>query len=366
MKKAANIMLICVAALTVFGISILCLALPKADYSESERRKLKAFPELSWQSVLQGKFMQDFEQYALDGFPFRDGFRRVKAFTSLYITGKLDNNGIYAQDGHICKQEYPLKSDSLQRAAKIFGDIYRNYLENKETSVYFSIVPDKNFFLAEKSGNLSMDYNELIEAMKSGTDFMKYIDIVPLLEADDYYKTDAHWRQERITDVANKLAHEMGARIDAEYETKQLNEPFYGVYCGQSALYRRAETLEYLTNSAIESSVVTDFENNRTCAVYNMEKAGGNDLYEIFLSGPLSLVTIENPLADEKKELVIFRDSFASSLAPLLIDGYSKITLVDIRYISSGAVCKMIDFEKCDVLFLFSTLVLNNSESFKS
>ena len=32
------------------------------------------------------------------------------------------------------------------------------------------------------------------------------------------------------------------------------------------------------------------------------------------------------------RELVIFRDSFASSLAPLLMEQYAKITLVDIRY----------------------------------
>ena len=39
----------------------------------------------------------------------------------------------------------------------------------------------------------------------------------------------------------------------------------------------------------------------------------------------------ENSFND--KELIIFRDSFASSLTPLLIKYYSKITLIDNRYI---------------------------------
>ena len=41
------------------------------------------------------------------------------------------------------------------------------------------------------------------------------------------------------------------------------------------------------------------------------------DPYSVFLSGSKSLLTITNPSADTDRELVIFRDSFASSLAPL-------------------------------------------------
>ena len=85
----------------------------------------------------------------------------------------------------------------------------------------------------------------------------------------------------------------------------------------------------------------------------------------MFLSGSLSLITIENPNATTDKELVIFRDSFGSSIAPLLVEGYAKITLVDIRYITSDLVGRFIDFENQDVLFLYSTLVLNNSVTLK-
>ena len=96
-----------------------------------------------------------------------------------------------------------------------------------------------------------------------------------------------------------------------------------------------------------------------------MEKAYGKDPYELFLSGALSLITIENPNATTDKELVIFRDSFGSSIAPLLVEGYAKITLVDIRYISSDIVGNFVDFDNQDVLFLYSTLILNNSVTLK-
>ena len=85
----------------------------------------------------------------------------------------------------------------------------------------------------------------------------------------------------------------------------------------------------------------------------------------MFLGGPKSVITIENPNANSQKELILFRDSFGSSIAPLLLEGYSKITLVDIRYISPNLLNQFVQFEAQDVLFLYSTSVLNNSETIK-
>lgn len=85
-----------------------------------------------------------------------------------------------------------------------------------------------------------------------------------------------------------------------------------------------------------------------------MEKGAGNDPYELFLSGSISLLSIENPNAETDRELIVFRDSFGSSLAPLLAEGYAKITLADIRYLPSSQMGKLLDFTDTDVLFLYS------------
>ena len=69
------------------------------------------------------------------------------------------------------------------------------------------------------------------------------------------------------------------------------------------------------------------------------------------------VLTIENHSALQKRELVVFRDSFGSSLVPLLLEGYSKITVVDIRYISPQILGEYVDFTNCDVLFIFNTLI---------
>ena len=85
----------------------------------------------------------------------------------------------------------------------------------------------------------------------------------------------------------------------------------------------------------------------------------------MYLNGSRSLITIESPNAAGDKELVIFRDSFGSSIAPILLESYSKITLVDIRYLQSSLVGRFVDFDSQDVLFLYSVPVLNNSETMK-
>ena len=111
---------------------------------------------------------------------------------------------------------------------------------------------------------------------------------------------------------------------------------------------------------------VYNYETGKPGAVYDMEKGAGNDPYELFLSGSISLLSIENPNAETDRELIVFRDSFGSSLIPLLAEGYGTVYAVDIRYIASDALQRVVSFPQgADVLFLYSTTVLHNSITLK-
>ncbi len=364
-EKAKNKTVVIAAAVFFLGFFVWCLLKPADAVSDSERRPLADRPSLSISSVMSGKFMQDFESYAMDQFPLRDGFRALKSFVSLYVLGQRDVEGVYVAGGYASKLEYPMNTDSLDNAAAKFRRVYEKYLEGQDVKIYLSVIPDKNFFLAGKNGYLSMDYEELAGYLMGKADYMRYIDIYDCLELSDYYKTDTHWRQERIGDVAQRLAEGMGVTLSEQYTTKLLDKPFYGVYYGQSALPLPAEQIYYLDSDLFDACRVYDFEKNAEGAVYDMERAQGKDPYEMFLGGPKSLLTVQNPGAAADRRLIIFRDSFGSSIAPLLFEGYAEITLVDIRYLSSELLGRYIEFDNCDVLFLYSTLVLNNSETLK-
>lgn len=360
MKRENEIFIVFISICFAF----LCLGAflkPQEEYSVTERRKLAQFPKLSKEVVFAGDFMKEFESYGLDQFPFRDRFRSLKAWTSL----KKDENGIYMAKNHIVSMEYPLKEQSLLYASKKFRNIYDNYLKQKGCKVYLSVIPDKNYFYAKKEGYLSLDYERIVSVMQEENSYMNYIDIFKELSGEDYYKTDTHWRQERLVPVKEKLLKEMGVEVLAEYEVESIQQPFYGVLYGQAALAVEPDNINYLTNERIEKYKVWDGENSREIPVYDLEKTTGKDPYEMFLGGPLSLITIENEQCENQRQLIVFRDSFGSSIAPLLAEGYSKTTLIDIRYLQSNLLGQFVEFENADVLFLYSTLVLNNSETLK-
>lgn len=362
-NRIKSIVMTVIFALFVIATSVLCIAVPDEEYSKSERRELLKFPEFSKETVISGEFSEGFENYTTDNFPFRDTFRSIKSFVSYNILKKADNNGLFTADGHILKLDATKNDEMLNHAAEKFNYVYDKYL--KGNNVYFSIVPDKNFVLAEKNGYPSLDYAEFIEDFKSRVDF-NYIDITDLLDGDDYYKTDTHWRQEKITDIADRLAQSMGTKLTHNYTENTLDVPFYGVYSGQYAGRVTPDVIKYFTNDVIDNASVSYedgmSQGKKDIGIYDFKKAEGDDPYEMFLSGTMPVITIENSYAQTDKELILFRDSYGSSIAPLFLSGYSKITLVDIRYIKSDFLGHFVDFNTdADVLFLYSTALLNNS-----
>ena len=363
LKRIMPIVQTVVIAALIFSLSVTCFLKKPGEYSETERRPLEAFPELSVETLINGDFMGDFEEYSTDQFPLRDAFRKLKAFASQYLFNESDNNGYYLKDGYLSRTEYPLSPEDISFAATKFAQIYDKYL-NENNKVYLSVIPDKNAFAADSNAYLTLDYDALYAQIVRETEaFAEYIDITDTLALEDYYKTDTHWSQDNIVDVAKKLAVAMGTDIPEEYDVHTLDNPFYGVHFKQSAMpFLTPDTVTYLTNDVINGCQLVNMENGQPMTMYDMEKANGDDPYEMFLSGSLSLITIENPNATTDKSLVIFRDSFGSSITPLLAQGYAKVTVVDIRYIPSITLGNFVDFENADVLFLYSTLVLNNSK----
>jgi len=371
--KTKNIVVTVVFALFLAVFSLYCWFKPADGYSIAERRELKQFPTLNLSTVLSAEFMNSFESYALDQFPLRDSFRAVKAYTALNIMGLKDVNDLYEKDGYIAKMEYPTNIESVQTAVSKLTALYDSFVKDKNCKVYTTVVPDKNYYMADKYSYLSLDYAALIKAYTEGMDFAEYIDITGLMELDDYYKTDTHWKQEEIYHAAQAIAEKMGVKLEAEYTENSLGEIFKGVYGYQFALSYDRDELKYMTAPYQSGVKVYTWESGKPVEIpmYTLEKAEGNDPYDIFLSGAkVSMVTIENENATTDRQLVIFRDSFGSSLSPYFAEAYAKITILDPRvlpqmtlnyFVQSGQV----SFEGADVLFMFSSTLLNNSNELK-
>ena len=341
----------------IYGFFLLNIFVSDLDISKSERRKLQEFPEVSMNNILNKDFMNEFDDYSVDQFVFRDLFRNIKASYSFNVLGMLDNNGYFEKDGVLYNNLYPLNKNSIDSFIKKIKILNDNF--DLSNNVYISIIPDKNYYL-DDSKYLRIDYDYLYNRIK--TIPYKFIDLRNVLSIKDYYRTDTHWRQERLEDVVFTINKSMGNDTTFNYKENKYS-PFYGVYYGQAAINIEPDELIYLTNDDLDNVIVEDLEGNNK--LYDIDALDGMDSYDVFVGGATPFVKITNPKSNTDKELILFRDSFGSSIAPLLVENYKSITLVDMRYMNMNLLKEKVEFKNKDILILYSTLIINDSSTLK-
>lgn len=264
--------------------------------------------------------------------------------------------GIWQADGHwgeSLKNSGDLKS--AEKLADKILEVRTKYL-SADNRVFCALIPDKGYYL-QSQGAPKVDYDAFFETVKtelSNSD-VQFIDLTGSLSAEQYFTTDSHWRQEALQPVLDTLGNAMDFTISLEGFTPHSMELFAGAYHKYGA--KPNDTLVYLTSNATDAATVQNFQHPEVAAVYDLDRLSTDVPYDVFLSGATPLVTITSPNARTDRELVIFRDSFSSSLAPLLLEEYCKITLVDLRYMASTLLPQHLEFTNQDVLFLYSTLV---------
>lgn len=275
----------------------------------------------------------------------------------LVLTSDEDNKAdtdVMLSDGHLVEYQGEFNPIMADYAIKLFDRIYQENF--KDSDVYFALIPNKSrYFLDEKKL-----YDDFYTYMKDGLSFATAIDVYDVLSGYDYYVTDPHLKQEKTIGLVETLLSQMGGQLTQTFQENELDFDFYGLYARQCGREMSPDRIVYLENDLINSLEVSGAD-----AIYDFKKLEGDDPYEFYLSGNQSVVTIKNDKAESDKRLVIFRDSFACPIAPLMCESYSEVVLVDLRYIMSDLVVQYVDFENADVLFLYSELLLNNSMSMK-
>lgn len=362
--KIKNIVITVIFMLCVVGGLLINIVKKDEEISASERRKLTQFPNITFENIMNGNFMNTFNEYAVDQFILRDDFRSLKSLIEFNVFGKLDNNNLYIANDSIYKMEDKINYNEIKKAAEKFNSIYNKYLTGM--NVYYSLIPDKVHYFSDKGIYPSIDYNEIKNIMNENVKNMEYIDIYDCLQENSYYRTDTHWKQEALEKVVEKISVEMNfSNLLKSNYTKKTIDNFYGVYYGQLALDIEPDEITYYTNDIIEECKVYNYETQKYAEVYDLTKQDSMDKYDIFLSGATPLLRIENPNCTSGKKLIVFRDSYGSSIIPFFVEAYEEIIVVDIRYIASDMLEDYIEFSGQDVLFLYSALVLGNSSILK-
>ena len=357
--KIKDIVVTIIFLFTIIALFLINIIKEDTDISVAERRKLATMPELTTKSLFDGTYFKKFDSYVTDQFVERDAFRKIKIDIELSTKGEYNN--LYLYDDYIIEEIFPLNSNSINNLTSKINYIKDTYLNNN-SNIYYTIIPDKNYFV--NNGNLKLNYNKLQDMMKNNLSNINYINIFDKLTLDNYYKTDTHWKEEDLFNVANTIANQMNFDITNNNVVNTITT-FNGSYAGRLSVTKDIDTIKTISNPSIDNSSVYNYETKKYTDIYDYTKINSLDKYDIYLSGAVPIIDIINNNSSSDKELIVFRDSYGSSLIPLLIEGYKKITVIDIRYISSKILNKYIDFNDQDVLFMYSILTINNSFSIR-
>jgi len=336
----------------------------------SERRRPAELPELSWSDLSSGDFARKFEKFSTDNFAYREQLRTVRALTTFYVFLHSDKGGLFFDRRHgIGRFEKPAEahiSESGRRLSTMFD------LFGEDTNVYFAVIPEKSYYTTHS--RVTIDPHRTAELVQFRLpESVEFVDLTASLTVEDFYRTDLHWCQSRLGSVVDTLAQAMDFAPPRVPKATQIGD-FYGVYYGQLAVPMRPDVMKIRRTERVRAFYLNEQQSLAQMSavkeegeVYSLSLSNSLDPYSIFLRGPQSVVWLQTGNSTGRS-LYILRDSFGSSIAPLIAmsESYDEIVLIDLRYIDGRILPNFVDFtDDADVLFLYSTQILNNSDMFR-
>ena len=337
MSKRYSIFLTALFCTFLGGMALLSLLLPKKSFSELENRYLQKAPTLSFSSVVvNGKFMEEAEDYVSDHIAGRDFWVALKAWSER-LSGKRENEGVYfGKENTLLNQVSAPDETQLGQAM----DFLNLLAEQSPVPTYFGVIPTSAAIWQDRlpEGAPTADEESVIREL-AGESRAQTVDIYGALaahaEEDIYYRTDHHWTSLGAFYGANAILSAMGREpLDlADYTPITVSDSFYGTIFSTSGVrWVPPDSIEaYVTEDGVS---VTSYPKGEPepGKLYDASYLTKKNQYAYFLGGnqPLCVVRSGKPGAEGK--LLLVRDSYADSLTPFLTERFREIHLIDLRY----------------------------------
>lgn len=235
--------------------------------------------------------------------------------------------------------------------------------KNKELKSYVMLIPGSGNILTDKLPKHAdvYDYNyyekiaekEFTNNADNNTQIVNTYDALKKLSKDYiYYKTDHHWTTKGAFIAYNEFCKAAG--IESEpYENlkmKNVTDKFYGtLYSKVLDKKKKGDSIEIAENIPQCNVMI----NGKKSEIYHIDKLKEKDKYQVFFGGNYGVVSIENNEANNDKNLLIIKDSYANSFTPFLLKDYKTITIVDYRYFSGNLQSIVQSNNITDVLVLY-------------
>ena len=383
-KMTPNKLMIALFAVVLGGTSLATAILPKKEKSENENRYLEQMPSVvntkklesaenfadvwdsvKWQYINSrdgNAFKDDFEAFLCDHLAGRETW--VKASNGIQrLSGKQEINGVYTVDDQMIQLLKPFDQEQFYENINAINAFAERFPEKQ---MFMMIAPTVQELYTNKIPGYMDVISEraVIETAYHAVANVGAIDCRSYLSGTEdkyvYYRTDHHW-----TSLGAYYAYQSAAKalgyaaygynsFNIETVSRDFRGTLYSKTLDDSVT---PDNIEYFTLAKNEPKIrmtcsdgdkVTEYD-----SLYVRDFLNEKDKYSSFTGSNVPLVTIETDVDNDKK-LLIIKDSYAHSLAPFLANHYSKIAMVDLRYIGTD-LRQLIDFDEySQVLFMYN------------
>ena len=345
--KKRSLILISAAVVFLLTLSVGTLLTPDVDFSPDENRYLTSKPELTLKKLLDGSYEKQSEEYLSDQIIGRKKWVEAKSITEVAL-GINDINGIYLCTGgraveKVTEEDFDWKNfkKNLDETTKL-----TEVCRDKGIEVQTMLVPTAAYIYADRLPDHALTFDEG-EAFRQAGELLgdNLIDIRNSLLAEKphnsvYFATDHHWtgRGARIgaAEFLTAAGKKERAKQVSESETEVLSRDFRGTLYSKVLLKTLETDIIETSADARKADLNVEIEGKRYDSLYFDEYLNQKDKYAVYFGGNYAQVNIETGASDDGQQndekLLIIKDSFANSMVPFLLDGFSEITLVDTRF----------------------------------
>ena len=376
-EKSFTSALVCYALIAAFilltaGAGIFTLAVTDRSFSESENRVLSQKPAFTLSGLLDGSFMSDFESWLSDQFPLRDEAISLKTDFER-LGGKREENGVYiGENNRLFERPADYSADNIKTKAEAINGFISAY---PEVNALVTIVPNSSFIYSEELpdfltlSNQEKQIKEFYSALNSKN--LKTVDTLPVLYAmkakgtDLYYRTDHHWTTRGAFGVYSQIADIWKLSADTEYTFHTVTDSFEGTLFSKSGVHDTTDTIEICVPEGSVESYTVNYESLqlKSTTLFDESKLSTKNKYEVFLGGNYDKVSIETT-APNQNTLLIVKDSYVNCMIPMLTPHFSRIVVVDPRYMTDTIETVMGEYTFTHVLFLYNLNTFNEDSAF--
>lgn len=339
------------------------------EFSEMENRYLTTRPEFTWKSFIEGDYTEEFEAYTADQIIGKDAFVQSNVAVNRML-GVSEINQVYiGKEGYLI-QDYQEPGNILDENLAYLR-AFAN--ENPEVEMTFLVIPNVNEIYPEYLPQFAETYpqSDVIDEVQSALiPEMTVIDGTKALQAHKdeelYYKTDHHWTSLGAYYVYESFCHalSMEATPLEEFEHLQVKEEFYGsLYSKVPMAGQESDVVDIYMNPNGVYTVTNVTEQKQMNSLLDMSYAVRKDKYSVFFGGNYPLLVIESNSSNEEKVLII-KDSYANCMMPMLVDHYSEVHMMDLRYYHEDVGTYLQEQEITNVIFIHNVDYISTDNNF--